>query len=69
MYALAYTMERCRKGDGAARSWAYGVFRGIYPGGKLPFGWYDMRPMPAQADAYALIEREVKRFRKSKRAA
>ncbi len=67
--ALAYTMERSKKGDGAARSWAYGVFRGIYPGGKLPFGWYDMRPSTPQMDAYALIEREVKRFRKTKRVA
>jgi len=65
--ALAYTMERSRKGEAHARSWAYGVFRGIYPGGKLPFGWYDMRPGAPQIDALSLIEREVARFRKNNR--
>lgn len=67
--ALFYTMERTKKGDAHARSWAYGIFRGIYPGGKLPFGWYDMRRSMPQPDALGLIEREVKRFRKTKRAA
>ena len=67
--ALFYTMERTKKGDAHARSWAYGIFRGVYPGGKLPFGWYDMRAVMPQPDALGLIEREVKRFRKTKRAA
>lgn len=68
--ALAYCMERSRKGEDAARKWAYGIFRGIYPGHKLPWGWYEAPP-PAFIDqnAYALIERETKRFRKQKRAA
>jgi len=68
--ALSFTMERATKGEDAARKWAYGVFRGIYPGSKLPFGWYDM-PIPGGAypDAYALIEREIKRFRKRGRGA
>lgn len=63
--ALSYTMERSRKGEHAARKWAYGVFRGIYPNNNLPFGWFDM-PAPATANqsAYALIEREVRRYRK-----
>jgi superfamily II DNA or RNA helicase len=64
--ALAYTGERSRKGEEGARKWAYGVFRDIYPTSKLPFGWYDM-PIPQSCDpnAYALIDREVKRFRKN----
>lgn len=64
--ALYLCFERCRKGDQAARKWAYGIFRGIYPSSKLPFGWFDM-PVPLQPDlsAYGLIEREIKRFRKS----
>lgn len=68
--ALYYTFERSRKGEDAARKWAFGIFRGIYPTGRMPFGWYDM-PAPSYADmsAYSLIERETKRFRKSKRAA
>lgn len=63
--ALAYTMARSRKGEQAARKWAYGVFRGIYPNDKMPFGWFDM-PVPAlvRPDAESLIEREIKRFRK-----
>jgi hypothetical protein len=67
--ALSYTLERSRKGEDAARKWAYSVFRGIYPTGKLGFGWYDMRPGMPRPDALGLIEREVKRFRNSKRAA
>ncbi len=64
--ALNYCNSATRKGEDKARRWAYGVYRDIYPGSKLPFGWYDM-PIPAlaQQDAYALIEREVKRFRKT----
>ena len=67
--ALSYTLERSRKGEDAARKWAYSVFRGIYPTGKLGFGWYEMRPGMPRPDALGLIEREVKRFRNSKRAA
>jgi DNA repair protein RadD len=68
--ALAFTTERTRKGEDHARRWAYGVWRGIYPGAKLPFGWYDMPP-PATWDwnAYALIDRECARFRKTRGAA
>ncbi|BBU58528.1 hypothetical protein KU6B_47930 [Mameliella alba] len=63
--ALAYTMQRSRKGEQHARKWAYGVFRGIYPTSKLPVGWFDA-PVPALTDpnADSLIDREVKRFRK-----
>lgn len=54
-----------RKGEDHARRWAYGVWRGVYPDAKLPFGWYDMK-IPASPDqsAYSLIEREIRRFRK-----
>lgn len=64
--ALAYCAMHTRKGEDQARRWAYGIFRGIYPGGKLGFGWYD-QPIPTAFDpnAFALAEREVKRFRKT----
>lgn len=69
--ALAFTSERSAKGEQHARRWAYGIFSGIYPGQKLPRGWFDT-PIRSTVDpaAYALAEREVKRFRKgSKRGA
>jgi DNA repair protein RadD len=67
--ALSYTMERSRKGEEHARRWAYGCWRGIYPNAKLPFGWFDMaHPRSCDPNAYALIEREQKRFRKQRRA-
>ena len=67
--ALAYTFMHSRKGEDHARKWAYGAFRGVYPGSKLPFGWYNLTP-PAiwDANAFALIEREQKRFRKRRSA-
>ena len=67
--ALAYCYGSTSKGIDHARRWAYGVYRGIYPGSKLPFGWYDMAiPLDIDPGAFALIEREVKRFRKSSAA-
>ena len=68
--ALGYTMRNSRYGEAAARRWANGIFCGIYPENKLPYGWYDMAP-PALVppDHWAFIEREVKRFRKNKRRA
>lgn len=67
--ALAYCFERSRKGPEHARRWAYGAWRGIYPDSKMPWGWYDLSP-PAgcREDAYALIEREQRRFRKRRGA-
>ena len=65
--ALTYCFERSRKGEEHARKWAYGIFRGVYPDSKLPFGWFDMSPVSADPHAYALIERETKRFRKQSR--
>ena len=68
--ALAFTTERSRKGEQHARKWAYGIWRGVYPTSKLPFGWFDA-PVPRSFDpnAYALVEREIKRFRKNNRRA
>lgn len=63
--ALNYCAAHTRQGEDHARRWAYGVFRGVYPGAKLPSGWYGAR-IPAAVDpaAYGLIERETARFRK-----
>lgn len=64
--ALAFCFDHTRSDDDQkARRWAYGVYRGIYPSSKLPFGWFDM-PIPhfPDQDAYGLIDREVKRYRK-----
>lgn len=67
---LAYTFERGR-GDAAANiKWAKGIFRGIYPGDWPARNWGETPPQIANQHAYALIEREVRNFRKnSKRVA
>jgi len=69
--ALTFTMSYSHAGedDARARRWAYGIWRGIYDGAKLPRGWYEARPGVPRADALNLVDREVKRFRKQKRAA
>lgn len=67
--ALVYCKDRSRRDDSSARRWAYGVWRGIYPTAKLPFGWFDAAQRPPREDALALVDREVKRFRKQKRRA
>lgn len=61
--ALAYCMERSRD-PVRARKWAYGVWNGVYPSAKLPSGWFDAAPRPFDQHAYALVDRETKRFRK-----
>lgn len=65
--ALAYWLTNGRGGEEVARRRAYGVWMGIYPGSKLPYGLYDAACDPAavQPDEWSLIEREVKRFRKN----
>lgn len=64
--ALCHCAGRTSKGEEAARRWAYGVWAGVYPGTRLPFGWFDMPiPMLADPDALGLVEREIKRFRKN----
>ena len=61
---LVFTNERARGGDAAARKWAYGIWRGIYPNSKLGRGWYDMPVGYAPDDAISLVIRETNRFRK-----
>lgn len=65
--ALAYTLSNSRHGEDRARKWAYGIWAGIYPGSKLPYGLYDSvcEPATVKPDEWSLIDREVKRFRKS----
>lgn len=66
--ALCYSIEHCRDGDcPKSRKQAYAIWRGVYPNEKPPFGWFDMKLTPPDASAYALADREVKRFRKSAR--
>ena len=62
--ALSYCLDHGRD-PAKSRKWAYGVWRGIYPNSKLPTGWYDAPRRAADPNIVALIEREVKRFRKS----
>lgn len=64
---LTYTHSMSRKGPEAARKWAYGIWAGIYPGSRLPYGLYDMpvNAGSAKPDEWSLIDREVKRFRKN----
>jgi len=61
--ALAYCLDRKPHDEDKARRWAYGVWAGVYDGAKLPRGWYGAAKPLARPDAYALIDREVKRFR------
>jgi DNA repair protein RadD len=66
--ALAYCMDHCPRDENKARRWAYGCWRGIYPDAKLPSGWFDASRKSCDPNAYALIERETKRFRKNRKA-
>lgn len=63
--ALAYTEAHSTKGREAARKWAYGIWRGIYPGSDLPQGLYftSVDHKAIREDEYGLVEREVRRFR------
>lgn len=65
--ALHYCNENTSKGPDAARKWAYGVWAGIYPGAKLPSGRYNaqINHKIVTPEQYGLIDREVRRFRKS----
>lgn len=67
--SLAYCLDHCARDEQKARRWAYGVWRGIYPEAKLPRGWFDAERKTCGQNSYALIEREVKRFRKSRAVA
>lgn len=67
--ALAYALDNGRDEE-RARKRAYAIWRGIFPASKPGFGWYQM-PRPSRYDwnAYALVEREVRRYRKNARGA
>jgi len=70
--AVSYCCSMSRSGPEAARKWAYGIWRGVYPGAKLPTGMFEAAHNPAMVkpDEWGLIDREVKRYRKqAKRAA
>lgn len=64
--ALAYCLSKGRRGDDAARKWAFGIWRGIYPGARLPHGLYaaPCSPDAVGVEEWQLVEREVSRFRK-----
>jgi DNA repair protein RadD len=64
--ALAYCFANGRRGPDASRKWAYGVWAGIYPNSKLPHGLYGAKCNSASVapEAFALVEREINRFRK-----
>ena len=63
--ALAYCLDNKPRDEEKARKWAYGIWRGIYPDAKLPRGWFDSARRGFDPNAYALVDREVRRFRKS----
>ena len=67
--ALLYTSERTRKGPDHAVRWAKGIFRGIYPNDWPSRNWGDTPPCMVDQNAYSLIDRETRRFRKNRRAA
>ena len=67
--ALCYCMDHCPRDETKARKWAYGVWRGIFPDAKLPRGWFDASRRGCDQNAYALIDRETKRYRKKRRFA
>lgn len=66
--ALAYCLDHCRD-EKRARSWAWGVTKGVYPGAKLPGSWFNSSRRKPDPSAYALVDREVRRFRKQRKAA
>lgn len=68
--ALAYTMATTRKGEEHARRWAAGIWHGVYPDNKMPVGWYTSQPArETDPQSDALVDREVRRFRKKRRSA
>lgn len=65
--ALSYCFANGRRGPDASRKWALGIWYGVYPDCKLPRGLYDRDPVHSEVkpDQWSLVEREVKRFRKT----
>jgi len=63
-----YAIANSREGDcDKARKRAFAMWCGIYPGERAKPGWFGMRTGAPSADALALVEREVARFRKTSR--
>jgi DNA repair protein RadD len=65
--SLSYCFANGRRGPDASRKWALGIWYGVYPGCKLPRGLYDRDPVHGEVkpDQWSLVDREVKRFRKT----
>lgn len=65
--ALSFTSAMSTKGPDAAKKWAIGIWFGIYEGAEPPRGFFDAKHDPAKVkpDEWSLIDREVRRFRKS----
>jgi superfamily II DNA or RNA helicase len=65
--ALVYCQVNSKKGEAAARKWAYGIWRGIYPDSNLPFGLYEAfgDSKGVRSEEWTLIEREVSRYRRA----
>ena len=61
--AVAYCTERSRD-EIKARKWAKAVWHGVYPGATMPHGWFNATPREVDPNAYSLIDRETRRFRK-----
>jgi DNA repair protein RadD len=64
--AILYTFGATRKGPDHAAKWARGIFRGIYPTSWPSRNWGETPTSVVDPNALALIEREVKRYRKRK---
>lgn len=65
--ALSHCLAFSRGGEEAARKWAFGVWRGIYPDSRLPRGLYDAPAYPSAVTQHeaSLVEREISRYRKT----
>jgi len=61
--AVAYCTERSRD-EVKARKWAKAIWHGVYPGASMPRGWFNATPREVDPTAYALIDRETRRYRK-----
>jgi DNA repair protein RadD len=69
--ALAYCESNTKKGQDAARKWAYRTWKNIYPGSNLPSGLYlsSCNHSAVREDEWGLIEREIRRDWQSNRRA
>lgn len=64
--AYCFTHGSVRKTEADHRKWAMGIFKGMYPTGRLPAGAYDHRPDfgAVTNQEMDLIGRETRKFRK-----